>query len=136
MDPLSITASILALTAAVHATAKGIREVGSMCKAPRLIEEISNELRYLELLLRQIENFNYNNRHLGHVDVLLDPLVEAKKRVDRFNGLLPKPAKTRLGKATRNGLSWVVKKHDLLELRNDLHFIKIDLILGLVLVSS
>ena len=81
MDPLSITASILVLPAAVHATTKGIREIGSMCKAPQLIKEISDELRYLELLLRQIENFDYNNRLLDHVDVLLDPLIEAKKEL-------------------------------------------------------
>ena len=136
MDPLSVTASVLALATAVSATAKSSRGFRNVCKAPELIEELLNELHYLQLLLHQIEMFSESKQRMGHADVLLVPLKCAKIKIDRFNDLLSKPAELRLGKATRCRAIWVLKKHALLHLRNDLHFIKSDLILGLCLMSS
>ena len=132
MDPLSLTASLLAIIAAARLSIKQINEYR---KAPKIIEDLSNELDCIAGLLLQVQKLIDCNGQSTHSDTLSAPLERANAKIDGLSQLISTYPSPRHIVISKNLSLWILKKNELLSLRGDLRAIRDDLNLGLLVIS-
>ena len=135
MDPLSLTASLLTITATAELCIKALRKTNAYRKAPQEIEDLSAELHGIQDILNRIREF-VDKEHALHADTLLDPLKRAAEKCQRLDSVLTISDNPWMGEATWTRTHWMLYKPRLISLRNDLRSIKGDLSVGLSLVSA
>ena len=94
-DPLSFTASLLALIQAVRVGGRGLAKLKSCYNAPPEIARLRTEVESLGHLLEDVENFAQSNPDMmaRHTCDLLIPAVElATARIGSVNTMLSSPA--------------------------------------------
>ena len=133
MDPLSLTASILAVIAAARLSIKQINECR---KAPKIIEDLSNELDSIAGLLLQVQKLIDCNGQNTHSGTLSAPLERANAKIDGLSQLISAYPSPRHIVISKNLSLWILKKNELLSLRGDLQAVKDDLNLGLLVIST
>ncbi|KAI1184587.1 hypothetical protein F5B17DRAFT_411280 [Nemania serpens] len=92
MDPLSITASIIAVITATRQTAKGLRSLYQLRHAPQEVLELLNEINELQTLLCLVEKAtgSISTSDLAPEDqVILRRLLDSvKKPLEEIEGLV------------------------------------------------
>lgn len=134
MDPLSLTANILTIT---HLSAKIIRKSRTFFKASQDYEELVNEVHRLCDLAIRIRD-DVLHRHQRHqVEILLEPLSCVASKLHALNSLLSGFSDASwTNKATQSRARWTLKKDRLLSLRNELRELRLEVIMGLSLIST
>ena len=138
MDPLSFTASLLAVIQATRIGIKGIRKLQACRKAPKELDRFRTELEGLEALLEGVETFINQNPSLTYCDTLSTPVALASERIQSVNQILSSPALRypRLSEENKARLTWIRFKHRLTILAEDIKSIKAELGLRLALVTA
>ncbi|KAJ5715265.1 ankyrin repeat containing protein [Penicillium malachiteum] len=139
MDPLSFTASLLAvatLAASVTTALSNLRHVGEL---PGRLHAINNEVTDLEVILRQIGS-KFTETHSsplrGNPNSLLDVLRRAESKLRELDAIVARLMRScvRNGKFLVRAKVWMTEKPKLQAFQEELHDIKatLNLILGLV----
>lgn len=138
MDPLSFTASLLAVIQAARIGIKGVRKLDACRKAPKELDRFRTELESLEALLEGVRTFINQNPSIIYCDILSTPVNLASERVQSVNQILSSPALrfSRLSEENRARLTWIRYKHRLNVLAEDIKSIKAELGLRLGLVTA
>ena len=79
MDPLSVTASIIALFQAGGTVSKGLKKIANLRNAPDILLALNNEVADLHALLGNIDNVLRHHREI----IGLDPIVSLCRALDR-----------------------------------------------------
>lgn len=138
MDPLSFTASLLAVIHAARIGVKGVRKLDSCRKAPKELDRFRTELESLEALLEGVRTFIDLNPSMIYCDILSTPVDLASERIQSVNQILSSPALrfSRLSEESNARLTWIRYKHRLTVLAEDIKNIKAELGLRLGLVTA
>lgn len=138
MDPLSFTASLLAVIQAARIGIKGVRKLDACRKAPKELDRFRTELESLEALLEGVRTFINQNPSMIYCDILSTLVNLASERVQSVNQILSSPALrfSRLSEENRARLTWIRYKHRLNVLAEDIKSIKAELGLRLGLVTA
>ena len=138
MDPLSFTASLLAVLAAARVGVKGLRRLNDYRKAPQELADLVSELESLESLLTDVQSLAELHRHVSHSRSLFESVQHAGSKIANIHQLLnSRPLKLpSLNKASQVLLMWARYKPKLITLREDLRVIKADIVARLSLVSA
>ena len=138
MDPLSLTASLLAVIGAAKAGASGLRKLSSYRKAPSELADLLSELERFQQILSDIKSFLelYPNAVFG--EGLYECVLGSASKVQVINNLVTSdPFKlSRLGDGKNVRVVWVRYKQTLLSLRDDLRVSRMDLGVRLGLVKA
>ncbi len=144
MDPLSITASLIALISAANQVAIGINKLASLRGAPASILALNNELSDLRLVLSEAEiqlaeHKTLDDRHTSK----LSPEATAKRFLpgfqlawDRLQELenVQKRLTTRSGGISRR--AWLWEQDNISEAQKGLRAARIDVVTVLGLLTS
>lgn len=138
MDPLSFTASLLAVIQAARIGIKGVRKLDACRKAPKELDRFRTELESLEALLEGVRTIINQNPSMIYCDILSTLVNLASERVQSVNQILSSPALrfSRLSEENRARLTWIRYKHRLNVLAEDIKSIKAELGLRLGLVTA
>ncbi len=138
MDPLSLTASILAVIAAAQAGVQGLRKLNTFRKAPQELEDLALELESIKSLLQDIEHCLELNPLLLQSGGLSQSVRCAASKITRMNQLLEsKPfALLKLSNAAQVRLVFIRYKDRLQSSRDDLRVVRQDLAVRLGLVAA
>ena len=131
MDPLSIPASCLAVITAVQIC---LKTINAYRKAPKFVEDISNELICIEGLVTQMQDFSDCSKYPAYAKTMEAPLKRAASKISCLNSLLGTPLSPQPGVAIGSRLLWALNKNGRTALRDDLRAVKGDLTLGLELI--
>lgn len=92
MDPLSVTASAIAVIGALSASGKGISRLAALKHAPEELLELSNEVESLRLLVTQVKQSFLSTHglqvHLDHRDAISNLLERMRRPVDDLNAVI------------------------------------------------
>jgi len=137
MDPLSLTASLVAVLTAAQLGVNGLRKLNNYRNAPQEMDLIS-ELESLEALFKDVQAFAELHWHALLRGSLFECLQRAALKIHNIHQLLTsKPFNIpRLNKASQALLVWARYKPRFIALRDDLRVIKADLVLRLSLASA
>lgn len=138
MDPLSFTASLLAVLATTQASVKGLRKLNNYRNAPQEIVDLISELENLEALLKDVQTFVELHWHALHSKPLFDCIQRAALKIHDIDRLLvSKPFNiSNVNKAKQALLVWVRYESNFIALRDDLRIIKVDMLTRLTLASA
>ena len=138
MDPLSLTASLLTIVATAQLAFKSLRTVNVCRRALQDLDSLSSELRSIKECLTLITAFLNNNEGTLYIEILTDPLERAFVRLNDLNAIIPDSGLVTSGRgtATLTKVKWARRRSDFLTLREELKMIRIDLVLGLSLVTA
>ena len=139
MDPLSLTASIIAVIGAAKATSKGLRKLYKYRSASREIESLIKELDTIIALLQETTHL-VKSSGAGSVDkkVLLQPIARLLFQIEEINGVLTLPRRRIPGISEQKQaqMSWVKHESDIKVLRSDLIDMKMDVLHALGIIST
>ena len=139
MDPLSVTASIIAVITAANATTKGIRKLCKYGSASREIEALTKELDTIIALLGETTQL-IQNSNPGSINerVLTQPIARLLYQIEEINGVLtlPKRRIPGISEQKQAQLSWVKHEGDIKLLRSDLVDMKMDVLHALGIIST
>ena len=138
MDPLSLTASILAVITAAQAGVQGLRKLNTFRKAPQELEDLALELESIESLLQDVKHFLELNPLLLQSGGLSQSVRCAASKITKINKLLEsKPfALLKLSNAAQGRLIFLRYKDRIQSLRDDLRVVRQDLAVRLGLVAA
>ena len=138
MDPLSITASLLAIIHAAHVSVQGLRKIYAYRHASEELDRLRAEFESLEELLLNIKTFAEVNASLPCCEILHKPLESASVKITRVEAMLSSPAfrLTRLSDSNKARTTWFRYKHRFEVLREEVKNVKIDLGTRLGLVTA
>lgn len=138
MDPLSLTASIVAVITAANVGVKGLRKLDHFRRAPQEIEELTSELESIKSLLEEIASFARLNSQALHCESLFQCVGRAGKKTNDINTLLATAPSNfpRLNDAGQARLLLFRYKDRLKCLRDDLRVVRMDLAVRLSLVEA
>ncbi|EPS35396.1 hypothetical protein H072_11240 [Dactylellina haptotyla CBS 200.50] len=144
-DPLSITASILAVTGAAAACTKTINFIiQTSRKAPAEVQSLNNELSELQILLSRVEDADRtiqqtkasvaaatrsNDPTLRWDDDLLKILDKARNRIASLNRLLDEVAAAQITGKIKLARIWFVRRDDIVAFKEDMRQLRTDLLL-------
>jgi hypothetical protein len=144
MDPLSITASIIALIGAGNQLARGINKLASLRGAPASILSLNNELSDVRLVLAETEALlaEHEARDAKHASSIARPRLEKRlspslKSVwDRMQELqaIEKRLTTKSGSIDR--LAWLWEQDNVNRAQKGLRAARSDIVAVIGLVSS
>ena len=104
MDPLSLTASILALLGAGGTIAKGLAKLRRLKRAPYILLQLNNEVTDLHLLIRAVNEIYHSSAKIIPASTLQEEVVSnALKRAKHDVLELEKLIEYVLTKETSNG---------------------------------
>ena len=132
MDPLSVTASILAVLTAVQTSLSGLRKLKACWRAPQEIEKLLDELSDLQDVLQEINKYAPQARHAPNepqIQILTRRVKIAGMKITEMNDLLTNlsPYFSGLGNASQARLVWLQNKNRVKILQQDLHDVRLDL---------
>ncbi|KAL8674119.1 MAG: hypothetical protein Q9168_001456 [Polycauliona sp. 1 TL-2023] len=131
MDPLSISASVVALLGAADGVSRGLRKLLRLRGVPDLILALNNEVSDLQLLLNEVGILVKEARSLHSLPRILERIQAKLNTLDvvlrRFSNTGPKwPAR----------VLWLKEEPNVQRMRNELGTLKQDLTTALGLSSS
>lgn len=138
MDPLSLTASILAVITAAQAGVHGLRKLNTFRKAPQELEDLALELESIKSLLQDVEHFLELNLLLLQSGGLCQSVRGAASKITKINKLLESEpfARLKISNAAQGRLIFFRYKDRLHSLRDDLRVVRQDLAVRLGLVAA
>ena len=138
MDPLSLTASILAVITAAQAGVQGLRKLNTFRKAPQELEDLALELDGIKSLLQDVERFLELNPLLSQSGGLSQSVQCAASKITKINKLLQSEpfALLKLSDAAQGRLVFIRYKGRIQSLRDDLRVVRQDLAVRLGLVAA
>ena len=138
MDPLSITASLLAVIGAAKAGASGLRKLSSYRKAPSELADLLSELERVQQILSDIKSFLDLYPDAVFSEGLYECVLGSASKIEVINNLVASnPFKlSRLRDINNARVVWMRHKQTLLNLRDDLRVSRMDLGVRLELVKA
>ena len=138
MDPLSITASLLAVIGAAKAGASGLRKLSSFRKAPSELADLLSELERFQQILSDLQSFLALYPDAMFNEGLYECVLGSASKVQVINNLVNSDPfnLSRLGNGKNVRVVWVRHKQILLSLRDDLRVSNMDLVVRLGLVQG
>lgn len=138
MDPLSLTASLLAVIGAAKVGANGVRKLNRYRKAPSEIDDLASELEGIQALLTDIETFTKSYPHALYNESLHECVRRAAPKIVAINDLLASMPfnLSRLSDDNHARALWVRYKPTLIAFRDDLQVIRMDLAVRIGLVKA
>ena len=138
MDPLSFTASLLAVIKAAHIGEQSLRKLYGYRNAPQDLERLRVELEGVGSLLENVRQFVGENSPDLHYGILTPPIDAASGKIDSVNKILSSPAFRlhNLSDANKARLTWVRYKHRLEGLRQEIKDSSADLGVRLGFVAA
>ena len=133
MDPLSLTASLIAVLGAGGTIAKGLGRIRCLKKAPDVLLQLNNEVADLHLLIRAVHELHHGRTELLSASTIQEEVVcnsieRAKHAVLELEKLveyvLTKEAK---GGTEIDGLAWTRALNRIKEVRNKVRTAREDL---------
>ena len=91
MDPLSLTASLLAILGASGAIAKGLNKIRRLKDAPGILLQLNNEVTDLHLLIRGVDELytqQSDSTNISLRDIVYSTLVRAKEALLELEQLI------------------------------------------------
>lgn len=138
MDPLSITASLLALIGAAKAGIIGLRKLSSYRKAPRELADLLSELETFDKILTDIKAFSdlYPNATIS--EGLIERVQFSASKIAAINDLVASnPFKlAKLSDENHARVVWIRYKQTFLGLREDLQVLRMDLSVRIGLIKA
>ena len=138
MDPLSLTASLIAVGQAARTGLDTIKSIKAIWKAPTEIEDLKIKLQELDETLDDILSFISESQGVPFGKSLAPPVARAKVIVARVNDLLQ--SKTldclHLRNANQARFNYMRNGSEAKVLITDLQVIRIDLCVHFVLVTA
>ena len=143
-DPLSITASVIAVVGAVDSVNKTLVRIKNLVNAPRNLLALMNEVSDLALVLNDVESFvrQTAERRQSHEDKLrhMELLINrAKNRLLELEHLihyrLLKPDSTP-NKIRLSRREWVAAKNIIEDFRRSLRDMRIDIVTQMLILNS
>ena len=131
MDPVSLTASLVAIIQAGRAGLSGIRRICESRKAPEELHQFRVELEGLQQLLENVRDFGLQ-RPPNDFGVLLDePLQRVEKSIESVNRILNSKAfgVSMFSPAAQARATWLRYRNRLLSLSQDIRNAKMDIVL-------
>ena len=132
MDPLSLTASILAVFTAAQTGISSLRKLKAIWKAPQEIEKLLEGLSGLQDLLQEIIIYVPQAQHATNepqMQILTRRVKTAGIKVTEMNDLLTNVSShfSRLANASQARLVWLQNRNKVKALQEDLRDVKLDL---------
>ena len=136
MDPLSITASCIAIAGAGGAAVKGLKKIRDLSKVPDVLLSIMNEVADLTLVIQDIRSSfqlhqnssNISRASISVINQLLDRVQATLLELDQvINYRLLLPPK-RNGEIAFSRSSWVLEETRVRRLQSSLRTTRIDLV--------
>ena len=147
MDPLSLTASIIAIVGAGSAVGKGLKKILSARNLPDVILQLNNEVTDLQfvvqnvddLLRHQAESTQEDSRPMQSHTSLAWALVHAKQTLLALESLIAYELTTvdsRNGQAKIDRISWLRAESKVKKLKDDISTDRVRLSTALSLLAS
>lgn len=125
-DPLSITASVLAVLGATKIALRGIRCLRSLWGASQKLDDLLAEIWHFDILLQTIRWQSWSSNEAIHRFEIL--LSHASKELTAINALVEYQL-TEPGQSTKvDHRQWARREQNVEKARNDLRDCKLDLI--------
>lgn len=138
MDPLSITASLLAVIGAAKLGTNGLRKLSSYRKAPRELADLLSELQRFQGILTDLKLFIelYPDAVFG--EGLYECVQGSAAKISAINNLVASSPfnLSRLSDDNHARVVWVRYKRTLLSLRDDLQVSRMDLGVRIGLIKA
>ena len=135
MDPLSITASCIAVTGAGGAAVRGLKKLRDLTKLPDALLSVVNEIADLKLVVQDIrssfrlhqDSSNISQASVAVIDQLLDRAQTTLLELDQVINyrLLLVPSKK--GETTFSRTAWILEEQRVLRLQSSLRATRMDL---------
>ena len=141
MDPLSVTASVLAIFGAARQVTKGLAKVRTLHHAPAELSSLINEVSDLQAILSQVASFSNQleeERLRGPVVALKSHLSRALDQLHALNNLInAELLKVRADGTTKtNRVAWLRLKSDVELMQRELRTIRVNIGTALGVVTS
>ena len=138
MDPLSLTASLLALIGAAKAGANGLHKLSNYRKAPREVADLLFELDRFQDILTDIKSFTVLYPGALQSEGLRECVQGSAAKIAAINDLVASNpfSLSRLSDDNHARVVWVRYKQTLLSLRNDLQVLRMDFAVRIGLVKA
>ena len=138
MDPLSLTASLLAVIGAAKAGASGLRKLSSYRKALSELADLLSELERVQQILSDIKSFLDLYPDAVFSEGLYECVLGSASKIEVINNLVASnPFKlSRLSDGNNARIVWMRHKQTLLSLRDDLRVSRMDLGVRIGLVKA
>ena len=118
MDPLSLTASLIAVIGTVKQVKKGLGQLKGLHSAPRELDDLLDENSQFEAILTAIDKTPWKTNGVG--PELQTVLSKAHAKLNDFDALIQNTL-TEAGTSSKvDRLQWVRRRREVEELRNDL----------------
>ena len=147
MDPLSLTASIIAIVGVGGEVAKAVRKLASLKDAPGLILALNNEISDLYLVIlairdiyqRQRASFSSSPETLTTDNIVISTLTQANDKVLELKALHRRLTSRTTGSSNLNTLnkaSWLRERKNVKKIQEDLHTVRLKLSAALGILNS
>ena len=145
MDPLSITASLIALIGAAESIAVGINKLASLRNAPASVLALNNELSDLRLVLREVEPL-LQKHYQALADTqssrfpasgnstLLISIQRAKVKLVELESIVQSLLMVRMG--IRDKLAWTYEQDKIIRAKDDLRTARLNIAAAPGIVTS
>ena len=132
-DPLSVCASILAITAAAQGSIDGLRKIKGYWKAPAAVDEIVVGIEHLQSTLHDVALFLERTNSSLYSESLRQPVHHASSIIHSINSLLSSAPfhLTRLSKENHRRTVWLRHGREIKEFLENLKLVRLDLMLKL-----
>ena len=145
MDPLSITASLIALIGAAESIAVGINKLASLRNAPASVLALNNELSDLRLVLREVEPLLQKHYQAladtqssrfpaSGKSTLLISIQRAKVKLVELESIVQSRLMVRMG--IRDKLAWTYEQDKIIRAKDDLRTARLNIAAALGVVTS
>ena len=138
MDPLSLTASLIAVGQGARTGLDTIKRIKAIWKAPTEIEDLKVKLQELDETLNDILSFVSESQGLTFGKSLASPVARAKAIVARVNDLLQSKSldRLRLSNANQVRFNFMRNGSEAMLLITDLQIVRMDLCVQFGLVTA
>lgn len=142
MDPLSVTAGIVAVVGAASSVGRTLGKLASLRGAPNAIRALNNEIEDLRLILQEIDTLLRRDIDSSgpsfHHQSLSGSLQRAKEKLLELEGILEYQIMTvdDHGNATVNRFGWARQQTTIQRIQGDLRSIRLDLVAALGLLNA
>ena len=143
-DPLSITASIIAVVGAAEGVTKTLAKIKSIRNAPDELLALINEVSDLKIILRDLQNYVNQNMHrpqisqeeLENISILInrakDKLLELDKLI-QYKLVKPESITDQIKVSRRE---WLRAKSTIEKFRQSLRDIKLNIMTQMMVINS
>ncbi len=132
MDPLSLTAGVLAVIGASKAVAQGLQRLNGYRKAPQEIGDLLTDVAELHVFLEGVgvvaEHF-LSVRCTQNVRSLTEQVGKAGRKIQEIKRLLDSPffQMSRFNDGNKARIAWLQNKHKVKKILDELRAIRVDL---------